>query len=78
MSGEALAILFWDSAAGTWVEKSVTVENGKVTLTIDMPGTFVLVDKSTTTSMEEPSPITATLNDLYLVVVDFFKQFTLQ
>jgi hypothetical protein len=60
------------------VEKSVTVVDGKVTLTIDMPGTYVLVDKSTPTAMEESSPIAATLNDLYVVVVDFFKQFTLQ
>jgi len=82
MAGEALVILYWDSTAnggaGAWVEKSVTVVDGKVTLAIDMPGTYVLVDKSTTTAMEEPSPIAATLNDLYLVVADFFKQFTLQ
>jgi hypothetical protein len=48
MTGESLAILFWDATAnggaGDWVEKTATVDNGKLILTIDMPGTFVLVD----------------------------------
>jgi hypothetical protein len=54
MAGETLAILYWDptanGGAGGWVEKSATVVDGRVTLAIDMPGTFVLVDKSTTVS----------------------------
>ncbi len=60
------------------MEKSVTVVDGKVTLAVDMPGTYVLVDKSTTTSMKDNSHVVTTLNGLYSVVMDFFKQFTLQ
>jgi hypothetical protein len=49
MDGKNLVILFWDASAkggaGDWVEKSATVVNGKVTLTIDEPGVFVLVEK---------------------------------
>ena len=49
MTGENLAILYWDptanGGAGGWVEKSITVVDGKVTLAIDMPGTFLLVGK---------------------------------
>ena len=49
MTGENLVILYWDptanGGAGGWVEKSVTVVDGKVTLAIDMPGTYVLVGK---------------------------------
>jgi hypothetical protein len=45
MTGGTLALLFWDSTTNTWVEQSVTVADGKVTLAIDMPGIFVLVEK---------------------------------
>ena len=49
MTGETLVILYWDSTAnggsGAWAEKSVTVVDDKVTLVVDMPGTYVLVDK---------------------------------
>ena len=77
-TGESLVILYWDPAASAWVEKSVTIENGKVILAINMPGTYVLVDKSTTTSMKDNSPVVTTLNSLYLAVMDFFKQSALQ
>jgi hypothetical protein len=82
MTGESLVILYWDpnanSGAGTWVEKSGTVVDGKVTLVIDMPGTYVLTDKSTITSMKDNSHVVTTLNGLYSVVMDFFNQFALQ
>jgi hypothetical protein len=82
MTGETLAILYWDptanGGAGAWVEKSATVVGGKVTLTIDMPGTFVLVDKSTTVSLKDNSHVVTTFNGLYLVALDFFKQIALQ
>jgi len=82
MTGETLVILHWDptadSGSGAWVEKSVTVADGKVTLTIDMPGTYVLADKSTITSMKDNSHVVTTLNGLYLVVMDFFNQSVLQ
>jgi hypothetical protein len=49
MTTESFAVLYWDptanGGAGGWVEKSVTVVDGKVTLAIDMPGTYVLVGK---------------------------------
>ncbi|CAG0962154.1 hypothetical protein ANAEL_00691 [Anaerolineales bacterium] len=45
MTGETLAILFWDPTTNTWVEKSLTVVDGKATIAIDMPGAFVLVEK---------------------------------
>jgi hypothetical protein len=45
MTGKTLAFLFWDSTANAWVEKSLTVADGKVTVAIDMPGIFVLVEK---------------------------------
>jgi hypothetical protein len=77
-TGESLVILYWDPAANAWVEKSVTIENGKVILAIDMPGTYVLVDKSTTTSMKDNTHVVTTLNGLFLAVTDFFQQFTLQ
>jgi len=78
MSGESLVILYWDTKAGAWVEKSVTVVDGKVTLAVDMPGTFVLVDKSNTISMKGNPHVVTTLNGLYVVIFDFFKQFILQ
>jgi hypothetical protein len=78
MSGESLVILYWDTNAGAWVEKSGTVVDGKVTLAIDMPGTYVLADKSTITSMKDNSHVVTTLNGLYSVVMDFFNQFALQ
>jgi hypothetical protein len=45
LTAETLAVLYWDSAASAWVEKSVKVTDGKVTLTDAVPGTFVLVGK---------------------------------
>ena len=72
-TGESLVILYWDPAASAWVEKSVTLVDGKVTLAIDIPGTYVLVDKSITTSMKDNSPVVTTLNGLYLAVMDFFQ-----
>jgi hypothetical protein len=68
ITGETLAILYWDPTAnggtGGWVEQSVSVENGQVLVAVDMPGTFVLVDKSTATAQE---------NNLPSLLVNFFK-----
>ncbi|MCX6060617.1 MAG: HYR domain-containing protein [Chloroflexi bacterium] len=75
MKGETLAILFWDTAAGAWVEKNATIESGKMVLTIDTLGTFVLVDKSTPSAMNGALDIADILNGFYLAMTDFFKQF---
>jgi hypothetical protein len=68
MTGENLVLLYWDpttnGGAGGWVEKSVSVENGQVVAMVDMPGTFILVDKSTATAQE---------NNLSSLLVNFFK-----
>ncbi|CAG0962132.1 Alpha-agarase [Anaerolineales bacterium] len=45
LDGESLAVLRWDSAAGAWVEKLVTITDGNLVLTGITPGTFVLVEK---------------------------------
>jgi len=45
MTGDTLSILFWDPTSLAWVEKSLTVADGKVTLTVDQLGTFVVVEK---------------------------------
>jgi hypothetical protein len=83
MTGENLVILFWDAAAnggaGAWVEKSISVVDGKVTLTIsDMPGTFVLVDQSPAITMQRHSPTASVLEGFYSSAVNFFKKFALQ
>jgi hypothetical protein len=68
MTGESLALLYWDPTAnggtGGWVEQSISIEDGQVVAMVDMPGTFILVDKSTTTAYE---------NDLSSLLVNFFK-----
>ena len=44
MEGSNFAILAWDAETGTWVDAGVvTVVDGFVTITVDYPGTFVLV-----------------------------------
>ena len=44
MESSDFAILAWDADAGIWVEVGdVTVVDGFVTITVDYPGTFVLV-----------------------------------
>lgn len=44
MEGSDFAILAWDAETGSWVEVGgVTVSGGFVTVTVDYPGTFVLV-----------------------------------
>ena len=45
MIGDTLSILFWDPTSLAWVEKSLTVADGNVTLTVDQLGTFVVVEK---------------------------------
>ena len=45
MEGGDFAILAWDADTGSWVEVGdVTVADGFVTVTMDSPGTFVLVE----------------------------------
>ena len=77
MTGETLAVLYWDPAAnggaGGWVEKSISIENGKVVATLDGPGTFVLVDKSAATAQNGSSPTVAQENGLSSLLVNFFK-----
>jgi len=68
VSGESLAILYWDQTAnggaGDWVEQSFSIEDGKIVALIDMPGTYVLIDKSIVVSQE---------NNFSSILVDFFK-----
>ncbi|MCX6068795.1 MAG: hypothetical protein NT121_24100, partial [Chloroflexi bacterium] len=73
MSGESLALLYWDSAAGAWVEKSATVEDGKlVAFNIEAPGTFVVVNKKVT-AQTDPQPVTGS-SDFYSLVAAWLKE----
>lgn len=46
MEGKTFTILFWDAAAGKYVEVTgVSVAGGLVQVTIDQPGTYILVTK---------------------------------
>lgn len=46
MEGKTFVILFWDAAAGKYVEVAgVSVAGGLVQATVDQPGTYILVTK---------------------------------
>jgi hypothetical protein len=46
MEGKTFIVLFWDAAAGKYVEVTgVSVVGGMVQVTVDQPGTYILVIK---------------------------------
>jgi hypothetical protein len=77
MNGDTLAILYWDPAAnggkGGWLEKAVSLENGQVVTTVDVPGTFVLVDRAIARENNLSSLLASFFNDLRTVVTIAFN-----
>ena len=75
-TGESLALLYWDptanGGAGGWIEQSVSIEDGQVIAMIDMPGTFVLVDKNANEEAQAPSGL-AWVSDFYVTVTQWFE-----
>ncbi|GAB4572928.1 MAG: hypothetical protein Fur0017_25660 [Anaerolineales bacterium] len=73
LAGKTLAILFWDESTNAWVEMEAAMTDGKLTLTLEKLGSYVVVDK-TSVGQVEPQPV-ASKDDVYTVVLNWLKSF---